>query len=857
VSATRLPIDEALPLLVDALRRAGNAVLVAPAGAGKTTRVPPALLDANLAGDGRIVMVEPRRVAARAAARRIAWERSCAVGDEVGYVVRFDRRAGPRTRIVVVTEGVLLRRLQDDPLLDGVGAVIFDEFHERSLAADLAFAMARRVQVDVRPDLRIVAMSATMDALPAARFLGDAPVVESSGFLHPVDVVHLERPDARRVAEKTADAVRRALGATTGDVLVFLPGVGEIRAVGGLLAGLPDADVVELYGDLPPERQDAALAAGPRRRVVLATNVAETSVTVEGVTAVVDSGLARVMRHDPAVGMDRLVLEKIAKSSIAQRSGRAGRNAPGVCLRLWTKNEERDFPDALPAEVRRVDLAGAVLELLAWGEKDVAAFPWFETPEAARIASAMDLLARLDAVKDGRLTEIGAAMARLPVHPRIARMLVEGRRLGRPRDVALAAALLAERDPIRSDGRRRAARHESESDVLDRMDALERWAGGGSRTSDVGEVHAASAAFVLRARDDLARAVEESLGAAPRADVDADEATLRAVFAGFPDRLAKRRASGDRRADPSAGGVRTARGHGAVLVTGRGVRLADESAVADAELFVAVDVDARAGGDALVRMASAVRREWLPQERVTMRVDVTFDETTERVVAVRRTRFDELVLDESSAPLPDDGSVERILADAASARLDRALDLAATDVASLRARVAFLRGALPDVDLPTFDDDALRAALPDLCAGRRSFEELRRAPLAATLLARLDHRQRAALDRDAPERIEVPSGSRVALRYDEAARAPVLAVRIQEIFGWTTTPRVARGRVPVLLHLLAPSGRPQQVTDDLASFWKNTYPDVKKELKRRYPKHAWPDDPLAARAERKPARRRT
>ena len=837
-----LPVDEALPRLADALRRRGNAVLRAPAGAGKTTRVPPAILDAGLAGNGQVVVLEPRRVAARAAARRIAMERGGAVGDEVGYVVRFDRKAGPQTRIVAVTDGVLLRRLQEDPFLEGVGAVVFDEFHERSLAADLALAMCRRVQREARADLRIVAMSATIDAGPVAEFLG-AQVVESAGFLHPVEVQHLERPDARRVEDVVADGVRRALAATTGDVLVFLPGVGEIRRVEeriGQDARRADAAVVPLFGDLPPERQDAALAKGPRRRVVLATNVAETSVTVEGVTAVVDSGLARVMRHDPAAGMDRLVLERIAKPSIVQRTGRAGRVAPGVCLRLWTRNEERAFPDELPPEVRRVDVAGAVLELLAWGEKDVAIFPWFEAPEPARLAAATDLLARLDAVRDGRITGTGEAMARLPLHPRLARIVVEGHRLGHTGAASFAAALLAERDPIRAERGRRVARHESESDVLDRMDALARWERGGSRTSDVGEVHAATADFVLRARDDLARTAEDALGPEPRASVDADEAALRAVFAGFPDRLARRRAPGDRRA---------------VLVTGRGVRLADESAVAEAELFVAVHVDAGGGSDALVRLASGVDRAWLPAERMTTAVDVTFDEATERVAAVRRTRYDELVLDEAPAALPDDGSVERMLAEAAATRLDRALDLASPEVAQLRARGAFLRAAMPDVGVPALDDDAVRAALEDLCAGRRSFEELRRAPLADVLRARLERRHLAALDRDAPERIAVPSGSHVTLRYEEG-RAPVLAVRIQEIFGWRDTPRVAGGRVKVLLHLLAPNHRPQQVTDDLASFWTNTYPEVRKELKRRYPKHAWPEDPWTARAEKKPQRRR-
>ena len=842
MSLEPLPIDEALPRLLDALRRAGNAVLRAPAGAGKTTRVPPAILDAGLAGAGQVVMIEPRRVAARAAARRIASERGGDVGDETGYVVRFDRRAGSRTRIVAVTEGVLLRRLQDDPFLEGVGAVLFDEFHERTLAADLALAMCRRVQRESRADLRLVAMSATIDAAPVAAFL-DAPVVESNGFLHSVEVRHLPQPDVRRLPEKTADGIRRALAATPGDVLVFLPGVGEIRSTGALLADAARRegfDVVELFGDLPPEKQDAALRAGPRRRVVLATNVAESSVTVEGVTAVVDAGLARVMRHDPSVGMDRLVLERIANSSVVQRTGRAGRVAPGVCLRLWTVNEERAFPDELPPEVRRVDLAGSVLELLAWGERDVAAFPWFEAPEPARLASAADLLDRLGATHAGRLTEVGAAMARMPVHPRLARLIVEGHRLGRTAEAAFAAALLAERDPIRVEGRRRSARHHSESDVLDRLDAIANWDRGGSRVSEVGEIHAASAQFVLRASDDLLRTAEDALGRSPPAEVDADEAVLRAVLAGFPDRLAKRRAPGDRRA---------------VLVTGRGVRLADESAVADAELFVAVNVDAGSGAESLVRMASAVERAWLPPERVRTTVDVTFDETAGRVAALRRTRFDELVLDEAPAALPDDGRVETMLAEAASSRLDRAFDLAAPEVAQLRGRVAFLRSAMPDLGLPALDDDALRAALPDLCAGRRSFDELRRAPLADILRARLERRQLAALDREAPERIAVPSGSHVPLRYEEG-RPPVLAVRIQEIFGWRDTPRVAAGRVKVLLHLLAPNHRPQQVTDDLASFWTNTYPEVRRELKRRYPRHAWPEDPWTAQAERKPARRR-
>lgn len=851
LSQPRLPVDGVLPRIADALRRGRDVVLRAPPGAGKTTRVPPAILDAGLAGAGgagQVVVLEPRRVAARAAARRIADERGGRVGDEVGYVVRFERRAGPRTRIVVVTDGVFLRRLQEDPFLDGVGAVVLDEFHERSLNADLALAMVRRTRRDARPDLRIVVMSATIDTGPLAAYL-DAEVIESDGFLHPVEVRHLDQPDTRRAPDKAADGVRRALDATPGDVLVFLPGVGEIRATAGLLADTAargGLDVVELYGDLPAERQDAALRAGPRRRVILATNVAETSVTVEGVTAVVDTGLARVQRYDPARGMDALELAPISRANAAQRTGRAGRLGPGVSFRLWTRNEERALPERIEPEVRRADIAGAALELLAWGETDLdasaaggAGFPWFEAPEPERLAAALDLLRRLGAVEDGRVTDAGRAMVRLPVHPRLARMLVEGHRLGRPEGVALAAAVLSERDVVTRQPRARAARQHSESDILDRIDLLDARGRRAAHGAGASGYDANAARWVERVGDDLARTVADTLGDAAPPRVSEDEAVLRAVFAGFPDRLARRRGAGDRRA---------------VLVTGGGVRLAEECAVADAELFVCVDVDASRGPEPLVRKASAVRREWLPPERITTATDVEFDDASDRVVAVRRTRFDELVLDEWPAALPDDDRPATILAAAAARRLDRAVDLGAAELVSLRTRVAFLREQAPDLGLPAFDDDAVRAALPELCAGRRSFADLRAAPVAAVLRARLDHRQLAALDREAPEQIGVPSGSRIALRY-EPGRPPVLAVRIQEIFGWADSPRVAGGRVRVVLELLAPNHRPQQVTDDLRSFWTNVYPALRREMSRRYPRHAWPEDPWTARAERRPARR--
>ncbi|MFL6199798.1 MAG: ATP-dependent helicase HrpB [Thermoanaerobaculia bacterium] len=811
-----LPVDEALPELLAALREGNAAVLIAPTGAGKTTRVPPALLRIG----GRIVMLEPRRIAARAAARRIAEEGGWRLGEEVGYQVRFDRRAGPATRILVVTEGILVQMLQGDPFLEGIGTVIFDEIHERSLHTDLSLAMTRRVQREVRSDLRIVAMSATVDPGPIAAYL-DCPVIRSEGRLHPVEIRHSDLP--------VPAAVRHALKETSGDVLVFLPGVGEIERTAEALSGLA---VFPLYGDLPAERQDEVLRPLDRRKVVLATNVAETSITVEGVTAVVDSGQVRRLRYDPATGLDRLELGKISRASADQRAGRAGRLAPGLCLRLWPAWEHATLPERETPEILRVDLATPALQLLAWGESDLAAFDWFEAPDPAALASALLLLRRLDATDDQGVTGTGRLLARLPVHPRLGRLLIEGHRLGHPREAALLAALLSERDPFPRTPRGAGPRRSSRSDLLDRLDALE-----GNWNEE--RLNAGAARFVLKARDQLFDAARRELGPAPQARQPRDEALLRALLAAYPDRLARRR-------EP--------RSPRAVLVGGRGVRLAEESTVLDPLLFLCIDLDARPT-EALVRLASEVEPEWLPPERLRTSVDLEFDEERERVAAWKRTRFDDLVddlvLGETEVPVEGAGTA---LAEAAATRLDRALALDDPEVSGFLARVRCLREWLPELGLPAFDEEQLRELLPALTAGRKSFAELRRAPLLPVLEGSLSHEQLRAVERDAPERLEVPSGSRIKLVY-EPGKPPVLAARIQELFGLAETPRVAAGRVPVLLHLLAPNQRPQQVTHDLKSFWENTYPQVRKELAGRYPKHAWPQDPWNARPERRPGRR--
>jgi ATP-dependent helicase HrpB len=841
-----LPIDEVLPELTNALRAGPSAVLVAPTGAGKTTRVPPALLAAGVAGDRQIVMLEPRRIAARAAARRMAEENGWTLGGEVGYQVRFDRRAGPSTRILVVTEGILVQMLQADPFLEEVGAVLFDEIHERSLQTDLSLAMARRVQREVRPDLRLLAMSATVDPGPIAQYLGDdlgdAPVIESRGRLFPVEIDYLDprrdRGEEPPLPARVAAAVRRALERSPGDILVFLPGVGEIQRAGEALESLAaerGLAVLPLYGDLPPERQDAVLRPLDRRKVVLATNVAETSITVDGVTAVVDSGLVRRLRYDPATGLDRLELGRVSRASADQRAGRAGRQAPGVCLRLWGAWEHPALPERETPEIGRVDLAGPALQLLAWGEGDLAAFDWFEAPDPATLAAATDLLRRLGATNAHGLTPTGTSMARLPVHPRLARLLVEGHRLGHPREAALLAALLSERDPFPRAPRGGGPRRSSRSDLLDRLDALEAFE---RRDRSGPDLNIGAARFVLQARDQLADLIRRELGSPPRKSEDRDEALLRSLLAAYPDRVARRR-------EP--------RSPRAVMVGGRGVRLAEESAVLDPELFLALELGGPQQSETLVRLASEIEPAWLPAEAVRTTVDVEFDPDRERVVAWKRTRFEDLILSEAEAPPSAAGAAETLIRAAAN-RPERALPLDDPEVAGFLARVRCLREWMPELGLPAFGPEELEDLLPVLAAGKRSFAELRRAPLLDVLRGALSWEQLQALEREAPEKLEVPSGSRIKVDY-EPGRPPVLAARIQELFGLAETPRLAAGRIPVLMHLLAPNHRPQQVTHDLRSFWENTYPQVRKELQGRYPRHSWPDDPWTARPEKKPQRK--
>jgi ATP-dependent helicase HrpB len=764
VPLTPLPIDAELPQIVDFVRRRRALVLSAPPGTGKTTRVPPAL-----AADGPVIVLQPRRVAARAIAQRIAREQGWTLGDEAGWHVRFERRFSTRTRVLLATEGILTARLQQDPLLSDFRTIILDEFHERTVHADLGLALARQAW-RARDDLRIVVMSATLDTAAVASFLHDCPVVTVTGRLHPLDIDY-------RPAQRVVDAVSELLPVTSGSILCFLPGAPEIhRAEPDVAAAVGSrAEVVPLHGSLPADAQDRAIADTGDRRVILATNIAETSLTVPRVFSVIDTGVHKVARFDPDRGIDSLELERISADAGEQRAGRAGRLGPGRVRRLWDATD-RLRPHGQP-EIHRVDLCEAALEIIAWSG-DPRSFQWFDAPDADRIDAAMTLLERLGAIRDGRLTNTGHAMHRLSIHPRLARMLVES---GGSRDVALACALLSERYLT--------VRHAaaSSSDLLSAID-----------DPRLLPPHVVDVARRL-APDGEQRARRTPLP-------ERERRFRRAILCGYPDRVGRRRSP----ATP----VRY------LLSSGHGATLARDSSVHDAEFIVAIDVQAGRRGDlseAIIRIASAIDAEWL-QPTAVRTIHVL--DTRGDVRAIERIFYDEIVLSERPAVI-DPEEASRLLATAFLAK-----NLSGEDEQLLRR----LRFAGMAADVSTM---VTRAA-----AGRTSLSDV-------ALDAALDWTTKQELDRRAPRTIRVPSGRTVMLDYQEDG-AVTAAVKLQELFGLAETPCVGPHQTPVILSLLAPNGRPVQTTTDLRSFWNTTHQEVRRELRGRYPKHPWPEDPWSA-----------
>ncbi|MEW8051630.1 MAG: ATP-dependent helicase HrpB [Candidatus Thiodiazotropha sp.] len=830
---SELPVTQIMPALDDALASTGRAVLCAPPGSGKTTLVPIRLLQAAWLGGQTILLLEPRRLAARTAAARMAHLLGEAVGERVGYSIRLERKVSRKTRVEVVTEGILTRRLQQDPQLKGVGLLIFDEFHERNLHSDLALALALDARQGLREDLRLLVMSATLDSDRISALMDGAPIISAEGRQFPVTHHYLGiKPEKRAIAEQVSRAVARVWHEEQGEILVFLPGVAEIRQVQTLIANrFAESEhsplIAPLYGDLPKVEQDLALVPDrrKRRRIVLTTSIAETSLTIEGVSAVVDCGWSRLPRFLPAIGLTRLETVAVSKAAAAQRAGRAGRLGPGNCYRLWSPDYQDQLPEYHPAEILQADLAPLALELAAWGVADPVDLRWLDPPPQAAYNQACDLLQRLGAMDTRRrLTSMGKRIAGLPAHPRLAHILisvVEG-------DRQLACdlvALLNERDIVK----RRREGHPG-ADLEQRLHLLASWRKRVHGES-VDGIDANACKRVDRVSRDWNRRMERLDTGTNRVELSVPQLLALA----YPERIAQRT------------------GHGRFrLANGRGALLNDTDPLAAQDYLVVAELDAgKIQGQ--IRLAAAICEteiRQVPDIVIETTSAIVWDKREQRVKAFAEERVGAVVLDHRPLADPDSDTV-------VSAMLQGVSEMGLVvlpwnkQIRQWQMRVCWLGSQLNDTSWPDLTDEWLSAHLRDWLApwlvGINSKEQLQRLDLYGILQARLDWQQQQLLQRAAPSHLQVPSGSTVPLRYSMNAQ-PILAVRLQEMFGLADTPRVGLGKVPVMLHLLSPAQRPMQITDDLAGFWERTYPDVKKELKGRYPKHFWPDDPMQAEA---------
>ena len=827
-----LPIDDILPGLRRELAAGSRAVLQAPPGSGKTTCVPLALLGEPWLGGRRIIMLEPRRLAARAACRRMAAMLGQDIGHTVGYRIRRETRVGPATRIEVVTEGILTRMLQSDPALESAGLVIFDEFHERSLNADLGLALCLDAQQALREDLRILIMSATMDCAAVSGVLGKAPILSGEGKQFTVTTQYQESASRLPIEKQTAACVAQALGKHSGSMLVFLPGEGEIRRTAALLAGLklpPDTAVLPLYGNLPRNDQEQAIAPAPggSRKVVLATSIAETSLTIEGVHIVIDSGLMRLPRFDARSAMTRLVTVPVSRASADQRRGRAGRTGPGICCRLWTESQQAQLQEFTPPEIRSADLAGLALELAAWGETDAGRLSFLDPPPAGALAQARGLLRELDGLdEEFRITDHGRLMAALPLHPRLAHMLLLGSEMGLGWQACLLAALLSERDILRFD------KGMQDADLRLRLEAVleDSFPPAGSALDRqlVRQVREAAA--------DLQALLK------PAASYMQPAATGSLLALAYPDRIALRRG-------PEGGYL---------LSSGRGAHFEGPEPLSAQEFLVAAHVD---GGQrsARIYLAAAYSRFELEAQftaHIRKEEHIGWDHAGQAVIARLRTKFGSLVFEDRPLHTPDQQKVACALLKGIAAEGLQILCWN-REIRQWQQRVGYLRKVMPEQNLPEVSDAALTADMSWLAGfvqGMTRAEHLQRLNLKSALEQLLPWQARRQLEDCAPTHLTVPSGSRIPLDY--SGDEPVLAVRLQELFGLKETPRIAAGRVPVVLHLLSPAMRPMQVTCDLASFWAATYFEVRRELQARYPKHHWPDDPLSAQPTSRAKRRK-
>ena len=838
-----LPIDALQDGLVAACGRVRRLVLRAPTGSGKSTRIPQMLLDLNLV-QGQIVVLQPRRIAARLLAARIAQERGVKLGGEVGYQIRFERVESAQTRIKFVTEALLLRQMASDPELKGVGAVVFDEFHERNLHSDVALALARRLQETHRPDLLIMAMSATLDTEGVAKWLGSAETLAADGRAYPVQVeyTHLPRNSIRPIWDAAAEQVRRVLSEEAeGDILVFMPGSYEIMRTIGAVRNLPESggvDILPLYGELPPEEQDRAVKPSPGRKVIVATNVAETSLTIPGVRAVVDAGLARIARFDPHRGIDTLLVEPVSQASAEQRAGRAGRTGPGRCIRLWSQTDHEARPLREVPEIKRVDLSETILLLLSSGWGEAANFPWYEKPDDKALQRALTVLADLGAVDaQGRLTDLGRRMSVFPAHPRYARMLLAAGDLDCVYEVCRIAGLAQGRDILfrkvddRTENARDSVEQEDGSDFFPRLALLQRAVEMkfDADACDRFGVHGQAARQADQAARQFLRLAEGQ--GLPVSDRIADPAAVRrCLLLGFSDRLAVRL---------DAGTLRCA------LVHGRTGELRRESSIRNAKLLVAAEVDeiqARGGVTTYLSLATAIEEAWLqelfPAEFSTVN-QVRYDGSQRRVVTRVERRFRDLVLEAKERDDAPSDAASRLLAEeVAAGRLE--LEKWDAPVDAWIRRVNFLSKHCPELGIPPFDEAARRMVIEEVCAGAVAYRDIRDRPVFGVVRGWLTHEQAMALESYCPEKIILPRKKHPArIEYTEDGQAEVEAT-VQELYDFPGSKlRVCLGKVPMVVCIQSPARRTQQRTTDLDAFWKGSYEGVKKELRGRYPKHEW------------------
>jgi ATP-dependent helicase HrpB len=838
-----LPIDALQADLVAACGRVRRLVLRAPTGSGKSTRIPQMLLDLNLV-QGQIVVLQPRRIAARLLAARIAQERDVRLGGEVGYQIRFERVESAQTRIKFVTEALLLRQMASDPELKGVGAVVFDEFHERNLHSDVALALARRLQETHRPDLLIMAMSATLDTEGVAKWLGSAETLAADGRAYPVQVeyTHLPRNSTRPIWDAAAEQVRRVLREESeGDVLVFMPGSYEIMRTIGAVRNLPESggvDILPLYGELPPEEQDRAVKPSPGRKVIVATNVAETSLTIPGVRAVVDAGLARIARFDPHRGIDTLLVEPVSQASAEQRAGRAGRTGPGRCIRLWSQTDHEARPLREVPEIKRVDLSETILLLLSSGWGEAATFPWYEKPDDKALQRALTVLADLGAVDaQGKLTNLGRRMSVFPAHPRYARMLLAAGDLDCVYEVCRIAGLAQGRDILfrkvddRTENARDSVEQEDGSDFFPRLALLQRAVEMkfDADACDRFGVHGQAARQADQAARQFLRLAEGQ--GLPVSDRIADPAAVRrCLLLGFSDRLAVRL---------DAGTLRCA------LVHGRTGELRRESSIRNAKLLVAAEVDeiqARGGVTTYLSLATAIEEAWLqelfPAEFSTVS-QVRYDGSQRRVVTRVERRFRDLVLEAKERDDAPSDAASRLLAEeVAAGRLE--LEKWDAPVDAWIRRVNFLSKHCPELGIPPFDEAARRMVIEEVCAGAVAYRDIRDRPVFGVVRGWLTHEQAMALESYCPEKIILPRKKHPArIEYTEDGQAEVEAT-VQELYDFPGSKlRVCLGKVPMVVCIQSPARRTQQRTTDLDAFWKGSYEGVKKELRGRYPKHEW------------------